>query len=83
MAKGVPTKPKEVEMQIRQFDNVTEASWIDCYKDKANYYVTTKGTSPSVVFKIVGHKPLGGKGETESQDVSGLQDHNIQDIYDL
>ena len=67
-------------MQSWQYDNVTEVSKIDCYKDKADYYVTTKGTSPVVTFTLEGHKPLGGGGTTEAQDVSGIQDHNVQDL---
>jgi len=81
--KGTPVGAKQKEdegMQSWQYDNVTVASRSDCYKDKANYYVTTEGASPDVVFEFEGHKPLGGEGKSEGQRVSGIQDHNIQDI---
>lgn len=76
-----PAKPiEEDDMQVREIGNVTKAVWIDCYQGKCNYYVTTDGAASDLKFKLEGHKPGGGSGTTEGQSVSGLQDHNIQDI---
>lgn len=78
-ATPAPVK-KEDDMQSWDYYNVTKATKIDCYRDKCNYYVTTDGAASDLRFKLEGHKPGGGGGTTEGQSVSGLQDHNVQDI---
>jgi hypothetical protein len=49
-----PVKPKEDDMQSWDYNQVTEARKIDCYRDRADYWVTTDGKTREVVFIFEG-----------------------------
>ena len=58
--------------------NTKEFVRLDCWRDQFNYYVTTDGNAKNLRFKLDGKQ--GGSGTTDPQDLSGLYDHNLQDI---
>lgn len=77
-------KPREDEMSAYTFSNVSNAVFIDCYRDKYNYFVTTDGITTNLVFTAIEHE-TGKIASTAGQPnppegKSGPHDHNIQDI---
>lgn len=72
-------------MQYRQYENVNKAVWIDCYRDKANYWVTTdteKRATREIEFVIEGKDgsfhPVATDGQKQEMGIQ--HDHPISDI---
>jgi len=69
---------REEEGMYEQQLNTKEFVRLDCWRDEFNYFVTTDGNAKNLRFKLDGKQ--GGSGTTDPQDLSGLYDHNLQDI---
>jgi hypothetical protein len=76
-----PPKPREAEMQTWEYFDTTEVVKIDCYRARADYYVTTDGATKNLVFTFQGKdggEPISADGQEIKTDIQ--HDHNLQDI---
>ena len=68
-------------MQTWESFDTTKVVKIDCYRDKANYFVTTDGATKDLVFTFQakdGGEAIAADGQEIKTDIQ--HDHNLQDI---
>ena len=73
-----PERQREEESMYDQRPAAARHEFLDCYRDRYDYFVLTRGVVANLRFRIRGHD--GGEGDTEPQPLDGLKVHNLQDI---
>ncbi len=75
---SVPPMREKEDAMFDQRPSLPNHSFLDCYRDRYDYYVVTRGKVDNLRFRFVGHK--GGDITTDPQPVDGVRVHNVQDL---